>query len=229
MKSLLLEICVETLADSIAAREGGADRLELCARLDLEGLTPALDLVQAVKAAVALPVMAMVRPRGGDFDYTPDELAAMRASIKPLIAAGADGLVFGVLRPGRSIDRDACARLVQECAGRPVVFHRAFDLVADRTAALEQLIDLGFRRVLTSGGGARAAEPQCISELRRQIAQARGRIEIMPGGGIRPDNIALIVRETGCTQIHSSARPRVEPRTSPERVAALRAALAAPL
>lgn len=225
MTRKILEICSETLADAVAARAGGADRLEVCARLDLDGLTPDIELVRAVKDATRLPVMAMVRPRARAFVYAAAEIDGMVAAIGRLIAAGADGLVFGVLRGDATIDGEACRRLIACCGGRIAVFHRALDQVADRVTALEQLIEVGFGRVLTSGGVACAAEAAGVSEIRRMIGQAAGRIEILPGGGVRPQNVAALVRGTGCGQAHSSARVAGRTGVDAGCVAGLRAAL----
>ena len=199
--------------------------MEVCARLELDGLTPDAELVRAVKNATRLPVMAMVRLQAGGFVCGPAEVEEMCGSIGRLIAAGADGLVFGVLRGDATIDVEACRRLVACCGGRIAVFHRAFDKVADRVRGLEQLTELGFRRVLSSGGASCVADAAGVAEIRRMMGQAAGRIEILPGGGVRPGNVAELVRGTGCGQVHSSARPAGRPGVDPDSVAGLRRGL----
>lgn len=231
----IVEICVDSLEDAVAAAEGGADRLELCARLDLEGLTPPVDVVRRVARAVRIPVLAMVRPRPGDYFHTSVELETMERQADGLLDAGAEGLVFGALRratgaSGTSIggmrevieiDDAACRRLLARHRGCPAVFHRAFDQIADPLPALDRLADLGFTRVLTSGGHDCAASAYGIDALARLIRHAAGRIEILPGGGIRAENVRELVRGAGCNQVHSSCRVvvRHDRRASGEDVA----------
>lgn len=201
---LLLEIAVASVADAQTAVAAGADRLEVCSGLELEGLTPSVGLIREVRAAVEVPIFAMIRPRPGGFCYSAEERRVMGLDIQALLAAGADGVVFGVLSETGSINRAASAELVAMCAGRPAVFHRAIDRVRDQMAALQDVIIAGFARILTSGGAATAeAGAQGIGAL---IAAAGGRIEIMPGGGVRAENVAGIVRVTGCRQVHAGCR-----------------------
>ena len=201
----LLEICVETVAGALAAERGGADRLELCARLDVGGLTPSPALVAATRTETSLPLVVLVRPRAGDFRSTASELRQMLAQIDTARDAGAQGVALGVLRGDGAVDVDALSALVERArSGRmEVCFHRAFDGVADRGAALEALVALGVDRVLTSGGPPRAADGLPI--LRALVAQAAGRIAVMPGGGVRASDARRIARASGCLEIHSSA------------------------
>ena len=207
---ILLEICVESVADARAAAEGGADRLELNSALALDGLTPSLGLLREVRRAVGrrFPVIAMARPRAGDFCYDDADFRVLRRDVDLLLENGADGVAFGILTPGGDIDVKRCRPIVRaaEAAGAPqgAVFHRAFDVVRNPLSALEKLIDLGVRRVMTSGGRRDAAGG--ARSIARLVAASRGRIEILPAGGIRPSNAAGIVARTGCDQVHTSLR-----------------------
>jgi copper homeostasis protein len=202
-EAVLLEICCGSLEDAVAAQEGGADRVELCAALCVGGLTPSLGTVLEVVARVEIPVMAMIRPRAAGFSYRDSELAVMERDVEAAVQAGAEGVVFGALRADGSVDEPACRRLRSAAKNREVVFHRAFDLTPDPFRALDQLIDLGFTRVLTSGQAASARLG--VTTLRRLVEQAQGRIEILPGGGIRAHNVRELVAATGCRQVHLSA------------------------
>src|SRR6266540_2840215 len=181
--SILLEVIVSSLDDARAAAAGGADRFELCSALALGGLTPSLGLLAAIKAELPQPVVFMVRPREGGMAYTEAEYAVMERDAVLALEAGADGLVFGFLTPEGAVDVSRCHRFLARIAGvgRPrsqLVFHRAFDVVPDPSVALEQLIDLGITRVLTSGQAPRALEG--LPVIRRLVEQAAGRIEVLP-------------------------------------------------
>jgi copper homeostasis protein len=199
----LLEICCGSVEDGVAAREGGADRVELCSALCVGGLTPSIGAIVEAKARIGIPVMVMVRPRAAGFRYRDSEVAVMEQDVRAAVESGADGVVFGALRDGGAIDDAACRRLRNAAGDRQTVFHRAFDLTPDPFRALEELIGLGFTRVLTSGQRSTALDGAPI--LRRLVEAARDRIEILPGGGIRPFNVRQILAETGCRQVHLSA------------------------
>ncbi|HEU4754557.1 MAG TPA: copper homeostasis protein CutC [Armatimonadota bacterium] len=214
---MLLETIVSSLDDARAAAAGGADRFELCGALAVGGLTPSLGTLQAIKEAVNVPVMCMVRPREGGMAYTDAEIAVMERDAALALEAGADGLVFGFLTEESGVDVHQCRRFLHHCsriaAGRQWVFHRAFDVVADPRRSLEELINLGFTRVLTSGRAAGAMEG--LDEIRRTVEQADGRIEVLPGGGIRVESIPEVVRRTGADQVHLFiAGPRRDPSAS---------------
>jgi copper homeostasis protein len=201
-RSLQLEVCVETVEDAATAEAGGADRLELCAALDLGGLTPSVGLYQEMAAAVALPTWVMIRPRPGDFVYSASDVGVMARDIEVFRRLKPAGFVFGVLTPDGSVNREAARLLIEGCGELPAVFHRAFDRVASIPVALEALIDLGFRRILTSGGEPTAREgARAIARVR---AHAAGRIEVLPCGRVRADHIAELVKATGCDQVHGS-------------------------
>ena len=204
MSRITVEICCESLADAVAAETARADRLELAQALELGGLTPSPGLALVVGARVALPFVAMVRPRGGDFVYGEAELGVMERDAGLLLEAGASGIVFGCLTSDGRIAQRACRRLLAVAGETDAVFHRAFDQVADPIAALEELVALGFTRVLTSGGRATALEG--AERIRELVERAAGRIEVLAGGGIREDNVEQVIRRTGCTQVHLSRR-----------------------
>ena len=210
MSRSILEICVDSTASALAARAGGADRLELCADLSIGGTTPSLALVRQVKAETGLPVRVLLRPRAGDFCYDRWELAQMEELAAALVGAGADGIVTGVLTPEGDLDLPAMERICQAARqaaqGRPVALalHRAFDVCRDPFEALERLIELGCDRVLTSGQQSDAVKGiPLIAEL---VKRAGDRIIIMPGCGVRENNIACIEAETGAREFHTSAR-----------------------
>ena len=192
--------------DATEAEAGGADRIELGSAAMVGGLTPSLGTLIEVKRRTRLPVLAMVRPREGGFCYSHDEFLAMLRDTELLLKNGADGIVFGVLRENGALDTERCRDINNLIRPRDAVFHRAFDVVPDPAIALEELIDIGIKRVLTSGQKRTAAEGAPL--IGRLIEQARGRIEILPAGRIRPKNVAGLVASAGCTQVHLAAFSR---------------------
>lgn len=199
---ITLELIATSVEDCVTAQEEGAQRIELTTALPLGGLTPSLGLLVEARLATALPIMAMVRPRSSGFCYSASDFATMLRDAELLLAHGADGIVFGVLQTTGAIDLGRAAQLVALAAGRQTVFHRAFDVTPDPIAALEQLIDLGVTRVLTSGQEANAYNG--AATIKRLRDHAAGRIEILPGGGINRLNVADVLARTGCTQVHLS-------------------------
>lgn len=196
-----LEIACFNLESALIAAQGGADRIEFCADYASGGLTPELEDFKQLKAATAIPIYVMIRPRGGDFVYADNEITRMKESIRDFKLAGADGLVFGLLNEDHTLA--AANRELLELAGStPCTFHRAFDLNPDLAQALEQLIGWGFQTVLTSGGAASAFAGADM--LKKLLEQARGRIQILPGGGIRSGNIAELVGMIPADFFHSS-------------------------
>eukprot|EP00898_Chlorokybus_atmophyticus_P004613 jgi/Chlat1/5152/Chrsp33S05144 len=221
---VLVEICVDTIASAAAALHGGAHRLELCASLAEGGITPSHALIQAVVRLASactprVPVYVMIRPRAGDFVYTPEELSVMREDICNAAALGAAGAVFGCLCPDGTVDEQQTRELMRACreANLDATFHRAFDVATDPTRALETLIALGVPRVLTSGQEETAlAGADLIRTLRQQ---ASGRIAIMAGAGVGPGNVREILGRTGVREVHASARNRVMTVSNDVRVA----------
>lgn len=203
----LLEVAAGSVASARAAQAGGAGRVELCASLDEGGVTPSHGTIALARQRLTIPLHVLIRPRAGGFVYDDLELAAMLDDISHCRSLGCDGVVFGALTPDRELDRAACARLLAAATGMGATFHRAFDRVPDPPATLESLIDLGFERVLTSGGmpSALAGAPL----LSRLVAQAGERITVMPGAGIEPGNIAVLRDLTGAREFHASARRRL--------------------
>lgn len=185
----------------LAAARGGADRLELCSALALGGLTPSAGLVVAAVAG-GLPVHVLIRPRAGGFDYTDLERELVLTDVRRAVEFGAAGVVVGATRQG-VVDVDLVLRVRELADSVDVTFHRAFDTLENREAALEQLIALGIDRVLTSGGATRA--PDALSELAALVEQAAGRIQVMAGAGIDSASV-VAVAATGVDAVHSSAK-----------------------
>jgi copper homeostasis protein len=203
-KRFLLEVAVASVEDVQAAESGGADRLELNAALSLGGLTPSLGTLLEVRQATRLPLFVMVRPRPGAFCYDASEFRVLLRDLDLLLSHGADGIVFGILEPDATVDRVRCREVVRQAGGHPVVFHRAFDLTPQPTEALDELIALGVRRVMTSGQQRTAlAGAPCIAAM---VRQAAGRIEVLPAGGITSGNVLALLRQTSCDQVHGGLR-----------------------
>lgn len=200
----ILEIAANSLASALAAQQGGASRIELCTALELGGLTPSSAQIAQVREKLSIPVHVLVRPRAGDFAYADEEHATMLADIAHCAAAGCDGVVIGALTAEGDVDVARCREFVSAAGQLDLTFHRAIDVCRDPAAALEAVIGLGFRRVLSSGGAASAMEGS--ANLRRLIEQAAGRIEVMPGAGIDAGNIAMLMAATGAREFHASAK-----------------------
>jgi copper homeostasis protein len=197
---ICVELCIGSAEGAVIAQQAGADRIELCSALMLGGLTPSAGMICEVKATVDIPFVAMVRPRGGGFMYSNSDFNVMQRDAETALELGADGIVFGILTESGNIDLTRCRRLVELASGKQTVFHRAFDVVPDPTTALEQLIDLGVTRVLTSGQEDSAYNG--AARIRELIEQAGGRVEILPGGGVNRFNLDDVIARTGCDQIH---------------------------
>jgi copper homeostasis protein len=202
------EICANSVASCIAAQEGGADRVELCSGIPEGGTTPSFGMIRKARASIDIALNVIIRPRGGDFLYTPDEQEEMVHDIKAAKELGADGLVFGCLTKEGNVDNEAMSILMKAAEGLPVTFHRAFDHSADPMKALEDIIDLGCARILTSG--CRPTAMQGASLLAELVKSAAGRIIIMPGCGVNEGNIAEIARLSGAREFHFSAREPIE-------------------
>lgn len=201
---MLLEIAIDSLSDALSAVSAGADRLEVCDRLDLGGLTPSAELVRALASRTKVPLFVMIRPRGGDFIYTDEEYQLMERQLVEMEQAGAHGFVFGLLTPGAKMDLNRTQKLLRWSGALPVTVHRAFDGCADVYSTAGSLADLGVRRILTSGGRASAEEG---ADVLRELHQKMGkRIGILPGGGVRPSNIRRLLNHIGVDEIHSAAR-----------------------
>ncbi|XP_031812101.1 copper homeostasis protein cutC homolog isoform X3 [Sarcophilus harrisii] len=203
----LMEVCVDSVESAINAERGGkrgAGRVELCSGLLEGGTTPSMGVLQVIKQCVQIPVFVMIRPRGGDFLYSDREVEVMKADIHLAKLYGADGLVLGALTEDGHVDTELCMELLSSCRPLPVTFHRAFDMVQDPVLALETLLTLGFERVLTSGCDSSALEG--LPMIKQLIEQAKGKIVVMPGGGITERNLQRILEGSGATEFHCSAR-----------------------
>jgi len=207
---LTFEVCVDSIESALAADEGGADRIELCSDLLEGGLTPSYGMLRTVREAVRLKVMAMIRPRGGDFCYSDAEYRVMQHDLRMAKETGADGVVLGLLEPDGTIDVRRTEALVALARPLPVTFHRAFDMTRDPFEALETLVALGISRLLTSGQEATVWDGvDLIGEL---VRHAGTRIIIMPGGGITDRTIGKIVAATRVTEVHFACGVPVEGR-----------------
>ncbi len=210
MSRLTFEVCVDSIESALAAERGGADRVELCSDLLEGGLTPSYGVLKVARERLRIGIMAMVRPRGGDFCYSEAEFAAMLQDVRAAKEVGANGVVFGVLTPDGDVDADRTRQLIAEARPLAVTFHRAFDMTRDPLAALETLISLGVDRVLTSGQEAAVVEGlDLIAEL---VARAADRIIVMPGGGITDRNVARIRARVPLREVHFAGGEPVESR-----------------
>ena len=203
----ILEICAGSVESAIAARDGGAQRIELCAALEVGGVTPSAGLIAEARKVNGLTLNVIIRPRGGDFLYNEYEVACMEEDIRTCRSLGVDGVVIGALTAEGDVDSAACQRLINAAEDMSVTFHRAFDMCRNPQKALEELIALGCHRVLTSGQAATAQTG--IPLLKELVKQADNRIIIMPGCGVNSNNAAKILQATGANEIHASARKSV--------------------
>jgi copper homeostasis protein len=206
---VILEVCANSVTSALAAQTGGAIRVELCENLYEGGTTPSNGDIQLARKLLDIKLYVLIRPRGGDFLYTDLEYEIMMTDVRYCIETGCDGIVIGILNADGSVDKERCSKLVSMAKqwGLGITFHRAFDMCADQFQALEDIIELGCERILTSGGRNTAMEGSNV--LAQLIKQADGRIEIMPGSGINEANVAELVAVTGATEVHSSARSPV--------------------
>ncbi|RZS96235.1 copper homeostasis protein CutC [Cecembia calidifontis] len=201
---MILEAPVFTIEAALKAASYGVHRLELCSDFGEGGETPSVGALSYLKEKINIPIFVMIRPRGGDFIYTSEELEVMRRDIRILKSFGADGFVFGVLNQDGRVDQKACKLLLDEAEGLPCTFHRAFDICRDKEEAIETLISLGFKRILTSGGENTAALG--LSNILQYMIQAAGRIIILPGGGSKVEHIGLLKASGQLKEIHASCK-----------------------
>jgi len=202
----LLEIAVDSVTGLDNAVRGGAQRIELCAALDIGGLTPTIGLM-AVAAEAPVPVYAMIRPRAGGFVFDAREEEVMLADIQAVREVGLAGVVVGASLADNRLDTALLARLLAAAEGMGVTLHRAFDLVPDMDAALEQAVELGFERILSSGGQPKALDGADV--LKRLVQRAGDRLSVMPGSGIRAGNVRDILARTGAHEVHASGREKL--------------------
>ena len=215
----VLEVCTGNLQSVIAAVEGGAERIELCSALSLDGLTPSIGLLKYVRTHFPqLKIHVLIRSREGDFVYDKADLETMLTDIREAVPY-ADGIVCGALTKEGDIDVEALRLMIEASGEKPFTFHRAFDRCRNPKEALEQIIEAGCKRILTSGQQPTAE--QGIPLLRELNEQAAGRLIIMPGGGVNEKNARLILDQTGCIEIHGSCSN--DGVTSAERVSQVKA------
>lgn len=199
---MIIEVCVDSLRSAQNAEKGGADRIELCQDLSLGGTTPSYGLILLTLQNLSLPVMVMIRPRGGDFCYNREEFSCMIEDIRLMKKLGVSGIVTGILTEDGEIDKKRMQHLIEEAEGMDITFHRAFDMTGDLFRALCDLEELGIRRVLTSGGRASALQGRDI--LKELVCRSR-RVDIMAGCGVNASN-AVSLAEIGITELHLSGR-----------------------
>lgn len=208
MKKITLEICAASVASCIAAQEGGADRIELCDNLLEGGTTPSYATILTAREKVNIQLYPIIRPRGGDFLYDELEFGIMKKEILFCKQAGCDGVVIGLLTADGAIDKIRTTELVELAWPMGVTFHRAFDMTRDAFQAMEDIIETGCERILTSGQRNTAQEgASLIAEL---VTKAAGRIIIMAGSGVRANNIAELAQTTQAEEYHTTARSYIE-------------------
>lgn len=198
---ILFELVTDTAAGVRSGAAAGVDRIELCSALSIGGVTPSIGLMQ-VAAGCGVPTRVMIRPRGGNFTYSGDEIDAMRADIDTVRALGLAGVVFGANHPSGELDEGVLRTLCDQAAGLEAAIHRSFDLTPDQGDALETVIGLGMKTILTAGGARTARDG--VDGLKGLVAQAAGRIEILAGVGVTHDNAAEIVLSGGVRSLHAS-------------------------
>lgn len=202
----LLEIACNSTMSAVAAQQGGANRVELFENLEQGGTTPSFGSIAVARDRLHIPLYVLIRPRPGDFHYGSMETEIMLRDIAHCRQLGCDGVVIGALDADGEIDVALCRELVRVAGPLDITFHRAFDAARDLPAALEQIVELGIKRILSSGGHAVAAEGSAT--LAKLVKQAGSRLQLMAGAGLNPQNIAEVAQQSGCLQLHASAKSR---------------------
>ncbi len=198
-----LEIIGFNIESCMAAQDAGANRIELCDNPPEGGTTPSYGFIKAAREKLSIELYVMIRPRGGDFLYSDDEFNIMMQDIGICKELGCDGVVLGILTPDGNIDKKRCHQLIEYAYPLGVTFHRAFDRVKDPIQAMEDIIEIGCERILTSGLRTKAIDG--VALIKQLILQADDRIIIMPGSGVNADNIMQLAERTGAIEFHSSA------------------------
>lgn len=203
-QDIVLESPVFTVEAALKASEAGVNRLELCSSFAVGGETPGVGMLSFLKKRITIPIFVMIRPRGGDFVYNKDEIEVMNEEIKLLKSYGADGFVFGVLKSDGSLNKEICRLLIRQADGKPCTLHRAFDVCRDLPLTLEDAIDCGFKRILTSGGAATVGDG--LKKIIQLLNQAGKRIIVMPGGGMKPEYVKPLSDTENLKEIHASCK-----------------------
>jgi copper homeostasis protein len=210
VQNVVIEVCANSLESAIAAQAGTANRIELCDNLGEGGTTPSYGAISVARKLLDIDINVIIRPRGGDFLYSDTEFEVMKADIRMCKELGVHGVVLGILLPDGRVDMARCRELIALADGMSVTFHRAFDMTADPRQALEDVIELGCERLLSSGQERSAQHgAKLLAELTRQ---AGDHIIIMPGGGVSETNVAQILRQTNAREFHVSGRVKRESR-----------------
>ncbi len=199
-----IEICANSVFSAIEAEKGGAFRVELCENIPEGGTTPSAGTIVIARKKLSIKLNVIIRPRGGDFLYSDEEYEIMKQDILFCKEVGVNGVVFGILDKNGNVDIQRNIDLVELSRPMSTTFHRAFDVTADHEKALEDIINIGFDTILTSGGSLKA--PDGVDIIKQMVEKAKGRIDIMPGSGINRDNIVEMVKITGANTFHFSAR-----------------------
>nr|WP_300003392.1 copper homeostasis protein CutC [Tissierella sp.] len=199
---ILKEACVDSFSEAKRVDELGADRIELCDNLSVGGTTPSLGTIKMAKEKLEAIIFPIIRPRGGNFVFSEEEIKIMEDDIDACWSLNIEGVVIGALKADNTIDEEAVKRLVEAAKTMNVTFHMAFDEIADQKQALDKLIDLGVNRVLTKGGGGKAEDN--LTQLKELVDYAAGRINILAGGSVTRDNYRDIVKATGVKEVHGT-------------------------
>ncbi len=205
MKSnIRIEVCANSVFSAVEAEKGGAFRVELCENIPEGGCTPSAGAIVTARKKLSIKLHVIIRPRGGDFLYSDEEFEIMKQDILFCKDAGVDGVVFGILDKYGNVDVQRNIELIEFARPMSTTFHRAFDVASDPVKALEDIINIGFETILTSGGAVKA--PEGVEIIRQMVEKAQGRIDIMPGSGINKSNIMKMAEMTGAKTFHLSAR-----------------------
>ncbi len=209
VQDIVFELCAESLDACLIAKASGASRIELCADLSVDGLTPSHALVRQAVERSGIPIFMLLRPRAGNFVYSDLEFSLIREDLLHGKSLGVSGFALGILRVDRTVDVDRTRELVALAAPLEVTFHRAFDVTPSLPEALEDVIRTGSRRILTSGGASTVF--QGAASLAHLVRLARGRVEIAAGGGLRAEGAATLASTTGARHFHGSVRHAANP------------------
>jgi copper homeostasis protein len=215
-----IEIACFKLESATLAQKAGADRVELCANISVGGTTPSIEIIQQARKNITLDLYVMIRPRGGNFVYSEPEFQQMKSEIENIKKLGVNGFVFGILNEDNTINIEQNKVLVELAKPFPCSFHRAFDAVSNYEQALEDVIASGFSTLLTSGTFSNVMEGKVV--LKKLVEQAKNRIEIMPGGGLRSTNISEVNQIVNANWYHSSAITDGTEIANPEEIVQLK-------